>query len=395
MSSFLLVVPPLVGHITPLVAVADELAARGHRVAWSGEPSLVRALAGPEAEVHPALGPPLGADQGLGLRGYAAARFLWEDFLVPLAEATHESVADAAKRVDADLLVCDMQALAGPLAGARLGIPWVTSASTSGSLRDPFTATPQVRRWLDDLFAGLIARCCPRPAVALTPATLERSPLLVLAFTTEALAGPAEPSGAPTAWVGPALRQPGAGPDDQFPWAWLDPAAALVVVSLGTVNAPVGARFLRACVDALGQLRGAQAAIADPSGALTAVPDNVLVRPRLPMLPLLSHAAAVVCHAGHNTVCEALAHDVPLVVAPIRDDQPIVAQQVVDAGAGIRLHFGRATADLVAAAVVDVLGRARYRKAAEAVGASLRTAGGAGAAADHVEAVVREAGRRR
>ncbi|MBL7619475.1 nucleotide disphospho-sugar-binding domain-containing protein [Frankia sp. AgB1.8] len=393
MSSFLLVVPPLTGHITPLVAVADELRARGHRVAWSGEPSLIRALAGPEAEVHPALGPPLGADRGLGLRGYAAAQFLWEDFLVPLAEATHESVADAAKRVDADLLICDMQALAGPLAAARLGIPWVTSASTSGSLRDPFAATPRVRRWLDDLFAGLIARRCPRPAT-LTPAALERSPFLVLAFTTEALAGPAQVSGPPTAWVGPALRRPAAGPDDQFPWAWLDPAAALVVVTLGTVNGPVGGSFLRTCVDAVGQLRGAQAAVADPSGALTAVPDNVLVRPRLPMIRLLSHAAAVVCHGGHNTVCEALAHDVPLVVAPIRDDQPIVAQQVADAGAGIRLHFGRATADLVAGALIDVLGRARYRQAAEAVGASLRAAGGAVAAADHVERVVRETGRR-
>jgi UDP:flavonoid glycosyltransferase YjiC (YdhE family) len=49
--------------------------------------------------------------------------------------------------------------------------------------------------------------------------------------------------------------------------------------------------------------------------------------------------SAVVCHGGHNTVCEAVAHGVPLVVTPIRDDQPIIARQVADAGAGIRLHF--------------------------------------------------------
>ncbi|MBL7499550.1 glycosyltransferase family 1 protein [Frankia sp. CNm7] len=412
MSRFLLVVPPLAGHITPLVAVADRLRALGHRVAWAGEPSLIRTLAGPDAEVHPALGGPVDVGgRGLGLRGYAAVQFLWEEFLIPLAEATHEAVADAAKQVDAGLVVADMQALAGAIAAARAGIPWVTSATTSGSLRDPFTATPRVRQWLDGLFADLITRLCPDPAVSLTPATLERSPLLVLAFTTEALAGPGDPAGPATAWVGPALRHPPeaglaavtatgvsphAGPDDgePFPWAWLDPDKPLVVVSLGTVNGPVGGRFLRSCVDALGALGDrVRAVVADPAGTVAAAPGNVLVRPGLPILVLLPHAAAVVCHGGHNTVCEALAHDLPLVVAPIRDDQPIVAQQVVDAGAGIRLHFGRATADLIAAAVTDVLTRPRYRLAAQGIGASFRAAGGAAAAADHLARLAVEHGR--
>lgn len=53
----------------------------------------------------------------------------------------------------------------------------------------------------------------------------------------------------------------------------------------------------------------------------------------LPAGDLLPHAAAVRCHAGHNTVCEALARGVPLVLAPIEDDRPIVAQQVEWAGA--------------------------------------------------------------
>ncbi|OHV31316.1 MULTISPECIES: glycosyltransferase [Pseudofrankia] len=420
MSTFLLVVPPLTGHITPLVAVADRLHALGHRVDWCGEPSLVRRLAGPDAVVHPALGGPVDAGSGLGLRGYAAVRFLWEELLIPLAESTHEAVADAAKRSGADLVVADMQALAGPLAAARLGIPWVTSASTSGSLRDPFAATPKIRDWLDGLFADLIARLCPDAAVSLapvplTPATLERSPLLVLAFTTEALAGPADATGPPTAWVGPALRRRAAAgaaaiaaavtaaavspdvaltPEVPFPWDWLDPRRPLVVVSLGTVNGPVGGRFLRACADALGQLGGGvQAVVADPAGAIAAAPDNVLPRPYLPIRTLLPHAAAVVCHGGHNTVCEALAHGLPLVVAPIRDDQPVVAQQVVDAGAGVRLHFGHATADLIGAAVTDVLGDPRYRDDARRVGASFRAAGGAVAAADHLVGLAAKHGR--
>ncbi|MFD7605433.1 glycosyltransferase [Streptomyces mirabilis] len=53
---------------------------------------------------------------------------------------------------------------------------------------------------------------------------------------------------------------------------------------------------------------------------------------------------AVTCHASHtNTMCEALWHAVPLVVAPLRDDQAVVAGQVTDAGAGVRVRFGQST----------------------------------------------------
>ncbi|MGY0063497.1 glycosyltransferase [Streptomyces sp. LZ34] len=89
-------------------------------------------------------------------------------------------------------------------------------------------------------------------------------------------------------------------------------------------------------------MAGVRAVVVDPAGSVTGAGENILLRPHVPQLPLLARVDAVVCHAGHNTVCEALWHGVPLVVAPIRDDQPIVAGQVTDAGAGVRLRFGRA-----------------------------------------------------
>src|SRR5260370_21780915 len=72
-------------------------------------------------------------------------------------------------------------------------------------------------------------------------------------------------------------------------------------------------------------------------------PGNFIVRPRVPQIELLAHMDAVVCHAGHNTVCEALSFGLPLIVAPIRDDQPIVARQVIDAGAGMFMRYGKVT----------------------------------------------------
>ena len=130
--------------------------------------------------------------------------------------------------------------------------------------------------------------------------------------------------------------------------------------------------------------------IVDPAGVLGGSPageddKDVLIVPSVPQLPLLERVDAVVCHAGHNTVCEALWHGVPLVVAPIRDDQPVVAGQVVAAGAGIRVRFGRVTAPKLGAAIDAVLHEPGYRFAADRIRTAFRAAGGASAAATHLE----------
>ncbi|MFD0345555.1 glycosyltransferase [Kitasatospora aburaviensis] len=97
----------------------------------------------------------------------------------------------------------------------------------------------------------------------------------------------------------------------------------------------------------------------------------------------------MVCHAGHNTVCESLWHGVPLVVAPIRDDQPVVAGQVAAAGAGVRVRFGRTDATRLGQALDEVVDNAAHRAAARRIGDSFRAAGGASAAAAHLEQLAR------
>ena len=174
-----------------------------------------------------------------------------------------------------------------------------------------------------------------------------------------------------------------------FPWAELDPCRATVLVSLGTANVDAGGRFLREAVTALDGLGGrVQGVVVDPGGTLADVPAGILVRAHVPQLELLARVDAVVSHAGHNTVCEALWHGVPLVLAPIRDDQPIIAGKVVDAGAGVRVRFGRVDADRLGAAIDTVLDPAAgHRAAAEAIGRSFRAAGGVSAAADHLDRI--------
>jgi UDP:flavonoid glycosyltransferase YjiC (YdhE family) len=88
-----------------------------------------------------------------------------------------------------------------------------------------------------------------------------------------------------------------------------------------------------------------------------------------------------------GTVTEALAHGVPLVVAPMRHDQPVVARQVTQAGAGIEVSMMAATPAELAAAVRAVLDEPGYRHHAQRIAASFAAAGGAAAAAAQLAAL--------
>ncbi|OLF09715.1 glycosyl transferase [Actinophytocola xinjiangensis] len=378
---FLVVVPPLVGHVNPLVGVAAELARRGHDVAWAGHPGLVHRLAGDDQRVFDCAVPE-GPGRTPDLTGPAAFRFLWAEFLLPLAEAMAPGVAAAIEAFAPDVVVCDQHAVAGALVAQRYGVVHVTSASTSAEIVDPLAAFPKIGRWLTDRLAALRA-AIGDPAATSDP---RFSPHGVLAFTATALVGDV-PAGVRV--LGPAIAPRRTAPD--FPWEALDQRRATVLVSLGTANADAATRFLTEAAGALALLTDrVQGVVVDPGHVLdrTPLPEGTVVREYVPQLDLLSQVDAVVSHGGHNTVCEALWHGVPLVLAPIRDDQPIVAEQVVAAGAGVRVRFGRVDAVRLAAAVDTVLDPATgHHACAAAIGRVLRAGDGVLTAADHLTSV--------
>lgn len=382
MGRFLFVVPPLTGHVNPTVSVGRELAARGHAVAWVAHPGKVRPLVGDDATLFP-LDDRVPAElleavtaRSRSVRGAEALKFLWEDFLVPLARAMVPGVDAAAEAFAPTVLVVDQQAVAGALVARRRGLPWATFATTSAGVVDPMKALPLVRAWVDEQLAMLEREAGLPPA-----AEPDRSPHLVVAFTTDALVGSASAFPPHYRFVGPSIhRRPEPTP---FPWDALEPGRR-VLVSLGTVNAEAGARFYATVVEALASLP-LQTILVAPPELVPSAPGRVLVRSYVPQLALLPHVDAVVSHGGHNTVCEALAHGLPLVLAPIKDDQPVVAQQVVDAGAGLRVRFGRVRAAELREAALRVLDEPSFRAAAARVRASFEAAGGAPRAADLLE----------
>ncbi|MGP8297437.1 glycosyltransferase [Streptomyces inhibens] len=388
----LFVVPPLAGHVNPTVAVAAELAARGHQVAWTGPAAALTPLLPAAARLYPAGGSDTAGDHDVlherwrDERGIAALRFLWAEVLIPLARAMLSGVHTAVEAFRPDVLVTDQQALAGPLVARRHGLPWVTSATTTAEFTHPFEGLPKVGEWVAQRIAALLAECG-------APAGWDPrfSPHLVLVFSTPELIGPGPGTASARgtypphyAFVGPAFGARPHGGD--FPWRRLDPGRARVLVSLGTLNREAGARFYPVVLSAAAALADrAQLILAAPGDLAGAVPPNVVHQEYVPQLRLLPHLDAVLCHGGHNTVCEALAYGLPLVVAPVRDDQPIVARQVTEAGAGVRVRFGRARTDEVRQALAAVLDNPAHRSAARRIQASFAAAGGATTAADRLE----------
>jgi MGT family glycosyltransferase len=390
MSRFLFVVPPLAGHVNPTIAVGAELASRDHRVAWAGHASVLASLLPHGAELF-ATDRTLANDdlravrvRAQGLRGAEAFRFLWKDFIIPLGEAMLPEVETAVKQFAPDVLVVDQQAIAGALVARRRGLRWATSATTSSELANPFAIFPIFGAWITEELRAFQRRVGVSAAEA-AQGDLRFSEQLVLAFSTPELVGGGP---FPPEWmfVGPAI---GIRPVwAEFPWLWLDPKRHHVLITLGTVNTASGDRFLSAAVAAATRLADRlQAIVVAPNGILDATAPNVLVRPSVPQLELLPQLDAVVCHAGHNTVCETLAHGLPLVVAPIRDDQPIIAQQVVDAGVGVRIKYGRVNSDEIVEVLLAVLETPSYRQAALRIRASFRAAGGPSAAVDRLESL--------
>jgi UDP:flavonoid glycosyltransferase YjiC (YdhE family) len=382
MSRFLFVSLPLTGHVHPIGAVARELERRGHTVAWAGSEGFLRPLIGPDAPVYPI---PLRAHRGHAERGMAATRSRWAGYIVPHARTTGPGVEHAIADFRPDALAVDQHALAGAIAGHRHALPWATLAPTSMELTRPLRALPRVEAWIGE-------RLCEAWSAAAMPGEpphdLRFSPHLLIAFTGAALVGESwRPPGAKL--VGPALTP--RADATRFPFDWLEPGRRHVLVTMGTLAADMAGGFYRRALEALRPLgAGVQAVVAAPPDAVPDPPDHVLVRPRVPVLDLLPRMDAVVGHGGLNTVCEALYHGVPLVIAPIRGDQPVNAEQVAEAKAGVRVRFAGIRPEPLREALLTVLDDPAYRAAAERVGATLRAAGGAGAAAGHLERLARD-----
>jgi zeaxanthin glucosyltransferase len=383
-ARFLFVIVPVTARLLPAVAIGDALAARGHDVAWCGPETDLRPLVGPGAVIYPTGKRSYREFQQVGM---AAVRELWEEYLLPLNRFIGEPVDQAVAAYRPDVLIADQVALAGALAACRNGVRWATLCTGVLEL-----TSPRDDPGLDDWVRSKLARVQAAAGLPTDDFDLRFSPDLVIVTTTPALNGPAAVPGH-YLLIGAALGARRTDPG--FRWDWWDPGRQHILVTAGTLSAHLVQDFLARMVAALQPLEGrVQAVINAAPGAVPGPPPHVLVAPRVPMLELMPHLDAVVCQAGQSTVNEALAHGVPLVVAPIRLGELVVAQQVERAGAGTAVSFFEADPAQLTAAVTAVLDEPGYRAQARRIAGEYSAAGGTGAAAGRLAALAETGGHR-
>ena len=425
--TLLVISPDYASHLLPLLALAVPWAAAGERVVVATGPAVAPLVERAGFERAPlVLGrgsnpgvarpgdQPKGEDENL-LAFFAATRagmiptlrlqaelrrndLLWQP--VEAARATIE----VAQAVAPDAILVDHLAFGATLGLRAAGIPYAdvvlghpTALSVAGERYGVPTAWPAAfrpdpgelsglerladdvaRRFTDDWNRALRE---VDPAAAQLDDAFGAHGDLVLYSYPAALHDPRRAAGLPAAHVflGSSVRDEALDADAE---AWLarDAGRSLAVVSFGSflsARSDVLARVAAALRD-LGVRVALATGSADPA-ALGLLPFDWLVRPFLPQVALVRHAAVAITHAGNNGVTEALSHGVPLLVLPFSTDQFAIAADLERTGLGIAADPNIATVPAIRDAVRRLLADP-YRGAAAALGSRLRADPGPGRA---------------
>lgn len=175
-------------------------------------------------------------------------------------------------------------------------------------------------------------------------------------------------------------------PRIDFDWQRLD-GRPLVYASLGTLqngSEEVFRIIAAGCSGLKVQLILSLGGGLDP-GRLGVLMGDPVVVGYAPQLEILNRAAAVITHAGLNTVLESLAAGVPLVCIPLGNDQPGVAARVRARGAGVVVTRRKLNAKRLRFALREVLEKCCYRDAALEMRSAILEVNGLQRAAELIE----------
>lgn len=399
---------PHLGHLNPSFAIAAALQQRGHRVSFLAHSLVAAHIAALGFAAVPYRGPRLHdipllwhkarllKTQGSGETRQAIK--LFSTALVPETRCLQRRLRELAP----DLLLNDTFYIAAKLAAESMGIPWVDiwSAGTCAPSDAELPAAchlsdPMARGMSDALLDDFDARLAPaRRRLGLPPARRHAlrhgSQYLQLVTSTQALELPHADPGARTVYIGPSLTP--LRPDDtlaRLKPKWLQRDLPLVYVALGNFfnrRADFFARIAQACAGAPWR-----ALISTPLAGTRAqppAPKNVLFVPHVRQRAVLAQVDLFVTHGGANSVNEAFAAGVPMLVSPVGGEQMYNARRVCALGAG-RVVAPQSDAAQLRADIQALLTNATYRSAARAAQAAVERCDAGLVGASLIERILR------
>jgi len=218
---------------------------------------------------------------------------------------------------------------------------------------------------------------------AVSGATFGLSPYLALVYTTEALEYERPDLPQQICYVGPCFSDSrGYDKDMEFPSELLG-ESPLIYVFFGMANQKSTAPLLTKIIAASkGQSWKVIISLGE-SGKEKVGPlvkqlsPNIFICGYVNQLELLKRTQLVVTHGGVNTIAEALKKGVPLLVIPQGAGNYENAQRVVEAKAGLRLNFYRASCETIRSAISQILENEAFKINAGKVAADFsKTDGG-------------------
>jgi MGT family glycosyltransferase len=115
---------------------------------------------------------------------------------------------------------------------------------------------------------------------------------------------------------------------------------------------------------------------------LGVIPENFIIRNYVPQLEVLKRSDVFITHCGMNSASEGLYFGNPLVMLPLVNDQPIVADQVKKLGAGLLLDPENLNAATLRESVQEALYNPKYKENSMKISQSFNESGGYMRAAD-------------
>lgn len=375
------------GHVNPMLGMVGELSRRGHQVSYTttAEFAPLVAAAGATPVICPSTLPTNPAHWPADFR--LVHLLLLRDVI-----ATLPGVESAYLDRRPDIVVSEDPIGTGRILAAKWRIPtvqvWPFFAAKHHWTMAPqppgVTVHPAVAKLWNTLSSLLAEHGIAMTAQEyLTRGTASGIVLLPPEFQRHT-----ESFGPEFHFVGPCLRDPGAA-DPGFS----GDTRPLLLMSLGSVN-NAHPELYRMCAEAFADTSwrvvmsiGNRIGPAD----LGPLPDNVETYAQVPQLQVLAQARAFITHAGMNSVMEGLVHGVPMVAIPRLREQMANARRLADLSLGRVLLPQEVTATRLAEAVRQVMADRSVRDRLHAMRAQIRRAGGAGAAADVIEAQLQPA----
>jgi MGT family glycosyltransferase len=176
-------------------------------------------------------------------------------------------------------------------------------------------------------------------------------------------------------------------------WTELDAGRPVVHVTQGTVDNDDLSRLIEPTIEALA---GEDATVVVTTGGRdvgdikVALPSNTRVAEYIPHDVLLPKVDVMITNGGYGTVQRAVSTGVPLVVAGSTEDKPEVAARVAWSGAGINLKTGTPTPTMIRGAVREILDNRHYVHRARELEAAFAQRDGIAEIAALVDEVIRE-----